>query len=188
MRLSKAASELCVATATASAVAASMPPRAKVHRSITVKRTYREVSAGPEMESLARLRGAWCVHCAWHTSSPSAIVLHASGFAPGLAPGLAFRRWLGPRNDAGDIRILVRSERGPVGLPPLSLVPAFGFLLLALLASDFFLTLFEGIRSRSHFRRLFCLSAVKKRGIRTVSGWPCQETYQESYQESYQDR
>ena len=88
----------------------------------------------------------------------------------GLAPGLAFGRRLRPRDNAGDIGIFVRSERGPVGFPPLSLVAAFGFLLLALLAGDFFLTLFEGIRSRSHCRRLFCLSAAKKRGIRSARG------------------
>src|SRR5580704_4753082 len=101
------------------------------------------------MGSPARLRGARCVHCAWLAFSSCAVVLRASGFASGFTPGLAFGRRLGSRNDAGDIRILVRSERGPVGFPPLSLVPAFGFLLLTLLASDFFLTLFEGIRSRS---------------------------------------
>ena len=77
----------------------------------------------------------------------------------------AFGHRLGTGHDAGDIGILVRTERGSVGLLPFSLVAAFGFLLLTLLASDFFLTFFEGIRSRSHCRRLFCLSAAKKRGI-----------------------
>lgn len=93
----------------------------------------------------------------------------------GLASGLSFGRRLRPWNDAGDIGIFVRSERGTIGFPPLSLVTALGFLLLTLLASDFFLTLFEGIRSRSHCRGLFCLSAAKKRGIRSAHGWSGQE-------------
>ena len=72
----------------------------------------------------------------------------------------------GARDDAGDVRILLRLAGGALGLLAVAQVSAFGLLALLFLARVLFLTLFERVRSSPHVRPILRQPEKKTRGRR----------------------